>query len=193
MSFKLKSLLESFKTISHEAIRGIEALGVKRSIVKNSILFQADKPFLKLLFLEEGLIRAYRIIDGKDITFFFFTSGEFAVDYESFLRESKSPLFFEALVDSTYIEFSKENIMSLYERFPSFERIGRIMAENAYLSATSRLKEFQAESLEDRYLNLLARSPDLFQSVAQYHIASYLGVSPQSLSRVRARIQNKTY
>jgi len=188
-----RQFLRSLINISDEAVNEIEKSGIRKSVEANSTIFRADRPFLKLLFLENGLFRAYRIVDGKDVTFFFFTSGEFAVDYESFLRESKSQLFLESLVASDYIEFSKSKINSLYNQYPEFERFGRIMAENAYLSATGRLKEFQTGSLEERYLQLLDRNPKLFQQVPQYHIASYLGVSPQSLSRVRARLQNKMY
>ena len=188
-----RQFLRSLISISDEAVNEIEKSGIRKSVEANSTIFRADRPFLKLLFLEKGLFRAYRIVDGKDVTFFFFTSGEFAVDYESFLRESKSQLFLESLVASDYIEFSKSKINSLYNQYPEFERFGRIMAENAYLSATGRLKEFQTGSLEERYLQLLDRNPKLFQQVPQYHIASYLGVSPQSLSRVRARLQNKMY
>jgi len=187
------SFIKDLIDISDEKASEIEEFGIKKSISANTILFNADAPFLKLFFIQHGLFRAYRIIDGKDFTFFFFTSGEFATDYESFLNESKSPLFFEALVDSDYIEFNKSTISRLYTIYPKFERVGKLMAEKAYLSATNRLKEFQTEPLEKRYLNLLTKNPKLFQQVPQYHIASYLGVNPQSLSRVRAKLQNKVY
>ncbi len=67
------------------------------------------------------------------------------------------------------------------------------MAEHAYLSATERLKQFQAGDLETRYKNLLSRDPELFQKIPQYHIASYLGVKPQSLSRLKAKLAGKSY
>jgi len=193
MEISFQEFLATFNHLQTNAIAEIERAGVKKTVKSGTDIFQSGSPFFKLLFLEEGLIRAYRIVDGKDITFFFFTAGEFAVDYESFLLETDSSLFFETLVDSRYVEFNKSTITSFYNLYPEFERVGRIMAEKAYLSSTKRLKEFQAESLEKRYVNLLQRSPKLFQQVPQYHIASYLGVSPQSLSRIRAKMQNKFY
>ena len=153
----------------------------------------ANRPFTWLWFIEEGVIRAFRVIDGEDYTFYFFTRQDFATDYQSYLTREDSPLFFEALTDTTYQEFSKETILGLYEQFPLFDRVGRIMAERAYLSATDRLKQFQAEPLETRYQKLLARDPDIFQQIPQYHIASYLGVKPQSLSRIRAKMTGKIY
>ena len=188
-----QQFLRNLTSISEEAITEIEASGIRKSVKASAIFFSASGPFSKLLFLEKGLVRSYRVIDGKDITFYFFTAGEFAVDYESFLKESGISLFFDALVVCDYLEFSKPTIEALYDLFPVFERVGRIMAEQAYLSATSRVKELQAESLQDRYLKLLARNPELFQQIPQYHIASYLGVKPQSLSRVRAKLTGKIY
>ncbi|MEO1713464.1 MAG: Crp/Fnr family transcriptional regulator [Bacteroidota bacterium] len=193
MASTFAQFLSSIINITADTSTEIESLGARKVLVDHELLFGAGQPFLKLLFLEKGLVRAYRIIDGKDVTFFFFTAGEFVVDYESYLRETPSTLFFEALIGGTYLEFSKSTIQGLYNEHPTFERMGRIMAENAYLSATHRLKEFQAEPLQTRYLKLLSRNPELFQKVPQYHIASYLGVSPQSLSRIRAKLQNKIY
>jgi len=192
MNQTLYSFLAQTLQLPEVTLNDIVDMGTRRSATADTILFHADRPFLKLWFLEKGVIRAFRIMDGKHITFFFFTAREFASDYESYLTERESPLFFEAMVACEYIEFSKQRINELYEQYPKLEKLGRLMAERAYLSATSRLKEFQAESPTDRYLKLLERNRELFQQIPQYHIASYLGVSPQSLSRIKARLQNKS-
>ncbi|MGD1839458.1 MAG: Crp/Fnr family transcriptional regulator [Thermonemataceae bacterium] len=176
-----------------EEIEAIVSTGTLKKVAAKTKVFQADKPFTKLWFLQEGLVRAYRIVNGQDFTFFFFTKQEFAVDYQSFLTEETSTLLFDTLADTTYWEFSKSAILKLYKNYPRFERVGRIMAEEAYLSATERLKEFQTASLEERYKKLLSKDPELFQQIPQYHIASYLGVKPQSLSRLRAKLTGKRY
>ncbi|MEM6262474.1 MAG: Crp/Fnr family transcriptional regulator [Bacteroidota bacterium] len=194
MSQTFRQLLKQLIDVPDETIDVFEGYGVKKSAHKNEMVFAADSaPFSKLFFLEKGLLRAYRIIDGEDISFYFFTPGEFAVDYESYLRESTSQLFFEAVLDSAYLEFDKADINFLYQEYPKFERVGRLMAEKAYLSATERVKQFQAAPLGARYQKLLERAPELFQQVPQYHIASYLGVKPQSLSRLRAKLLGKIY
>jgi CRP-like cAMP-binding protein len=186
-----EKFLKSLIPINDEALMEISQRANTRRVQAKTTLFRPGKPFNKLLFLGSGLLRAYRIIDGKDVTFFFFAPGEFAVDYESFLAESNSTLYFESVFDSEYVEFQKCDILEFYQKFHEFERIGRLMAENAYLSATRRLKDFQAEPLEERYVKLLKRNPELFQLVHQYHIASYLGVSPQSLSRITSALLKK--
>jgi len=186
----MKTFLQSLGYFTETEIDTIIQAGKQMSAQANTQLFLAGHPFLKLWFIQEGLVRAYRIVDSKDFTFFFFTAQNFATDYESFLTEKSSPLFFETLTEVRYREFSKSTVESLYRANPRYEYLGRIMAERAYLSATERLKQFQTETLEQRYEKLLQRAPELFQQIPQYHIASYLGVSPQSLSRIRAKRMN---
>jgi CRP-like cAMP-binding protein len=193
MSQILKDFLKSIAPFTEDELNMFVEKGQRKEAESGRELFRPDRPFLRLWFLEKGIIRAFRLIDGKDITFFFYFKNEFAVDYESYLTEATSPLFFEALTDCRYLEFSKASIQFMYEEYIRFEKLGRIMAERAYLSATHRLKQLQAEPLEVRYQKLLIKDPHLFQQIPQYHIASYLGVSPQSLSRIRAKMNQKYY
>ena len=189
----MKDFLRKIAPFEEVELEAIMQLGTEKKAKVGEKMFLADRPFTRLWFIKSGMLRAYRIMEGQDYTFFFFTRQDFAVDYQSFLTEKESPLLFEALADTEYLEFSKQQILGLYDRFPRFERLGRIMAERAYLSATERLKQFQAESLETRYQRLLDKDPELFLQIPQYHIASYLGVKPQSLSRLRARLAGKNY
>lgn len=189
----MKDFLLSLAPFTDEELSAILGVSRRKHASAGETMFSPGKPFVKLWFIEKGLIRAYRVIDGEDYTFFFFTKKDFAVDYQSYLMEENSPLFFEALANTQYLEFSKKSIEDLYRVYHSFEHIGRLMAEKAYLSATERVKQFQTETLELRYQKLLERDPRLFQQIPQYHIASYLGVRPQSLSRLRAKLTGKVY
>jgi CRP-like cAMP-binding protein len=184
----MRLFLEQFKHFSREEIDSVLGEASRREVKDGSQLFLEGQVFSSLWFVEQGMIRAYRIINGQDFTYFFFTENQFAVDYQSYLTQTPSPLFFEALTETIYLEFSRATIERLYDRFPRFERLGRRMAEQAYLSAANRLKEFQTDDLETRYINLINRDPELFQRVPQHHIATYLGVKPQSLSRIRAKL-----
>ena len=189
----LENLLSKIGHYSEEEIAALKGVAKEVSLPKNTILFEADGIFNKLYFLKKGIIRSYRLIDGVDFTYYFFFENEFVVDFESFLTEENSPFFFETLADSTLIFFEKQAIYRLYNSYPNFEKIGRIMAENAYLSAANRLKQYQTDSLKSRYLKLLEKSPSLLQTIPQHYIASYLGVKPQSLSRIKAEISGKKY
>ncbi|MBP2833798.1 Crp/Fnr family transcriptional regulator [Aquimarina sp. U1-2] len=189
----LREFLLQISSFTEDEVQTLLDSGTLKKAKVNETIFLAGNYFSKLWFLNNGIVRAFRIINGEDYTFFFFTKQNFAVDYQSYLTGEKSPLFFESLTDVEYVEFTKESIEKIYQTIPSFEKVGRIMSENAYLSATERLKQFQAELLEVRYEKLMERDPELFQQIPQYHIASYLGVKPQSLSRIRARLAGKKY
>lgn len=165
--------------------------GRHRRAAAGEILFWGERVFGELWYVERGLLRAYRLIEGQDFTYFFFPQQQFAVDFQSFLSRQPSPLLFEALTEAELRIFPRAAIYDLYEAYPRFERLGRLMAEQAYLSAAERLKQFQTDDLETRYTKLVARHPELFQAVPQHYIASYLGVKPQSLSRIRARLAER--
>lgn len=168
-------------------------MGKEVTVPANQLLFSGNKVFGEFWFIKQGLIRSYRIKDGNDFTYSFFLPGDIAVDYESYLKELESDHFFESLSETVYLKFDKKKIEALYESHPRIERIARAMAEKAYLRAVERLKEFQSDSLESRYLHLISQNVELFKAAPLQHIASFLGAKPQSLSRVRAKLANKFY
>lgn len=149
------------------------------------MLFEPPAVSRKCLFIEMGILRGYKIIDGKDFTHHFFTPGWFATDFESFLTDKPSSLYIETLTEVHYLEIQKDRLYNLYATDHEFERIGRIMAENAYLLTVDKLADLQTMELKDRYQSLIQKNPKLFQDVPQKYIASYLGVSEQSLSRIK--------
>ena len=189
----MKALLERFGKFTKDEINAFERIGQFRSVSAKTMLFTGNQIFNKLFFIKSGIVRSFRLIDGEDYTYFFFSANEFAVDYQSFLTDTISPLIFETLTNAELYVFQKQDIYKIYDTHPKFEKIGRLMAEYAYLSAAERLKQHQTDDLKTRYLKLIAKNPALFQIVPQHYIASYLGVKPQSLSRIRAEISGKKY
>ncbi len=187
------NILNNYGSFTDEERLAFEKIAQVRLFKAKTLVFDGNHVFDRLYYIQSGIIRSYRIVDGEDYTYYFFTGNEFAVDYQSYLTNMASPLFFEALTDTEVYLFPKSAIYQLYEKYPKFEKIGRLMAEQAYLSAADRLKQHQTDDLKTRYQKLIAKSPNLFQSVPQHYIASYLGVKPQSLSRVRAEISGKKY
>ena len=126
------------------------------------------------------------IVNGKDFTHHFFTPGWFATDYESFLTNHESSLFISSLTKVVLYEIDKDILNNLYQKEQQFEKLGRIIAEKAYLFTVEKMSSLQTLDLKDRYKRLVDKMPELFQSVPQKYIASYLGVSEQSLSRIKA-------
>ncbi len=86
---------------------------------------------------------------------------------------------------------SSKDLQQLYIDIPKFERFGRLMAENAFLGIRRRNEMLENQTAEERYLNLMKDRPKVFERIPQHYIASYLGIKPPSLSRIRKRIFNK--
>lgn len=152
---------------------------------KNEHLLVAASPAREIFFIEYGLVRGYRIVDGDDVTHHFFQENWFATDYQSFLSGFPGELHLQALVDTTALVFNKGVLHSFFKKYPAFERVRSILAEHAFLQMVERIKDLQTLDLKERYNNLVSKNPTLQNQVAQKHIASYLGVAPQSLSRMK--------
>lgn len=189
----MKELLMTIGGFTEEEFSAIESAAYSKTVPGKTVFFREHQVFDKLFYIKKGAVRCYRIVDGDDFTYYFFFEKEFVVDFESFLRGSNSQLYFETLMDTTFSILNKADIYRLYEAYPRFEKLGRLMAEKAYLSTASRLKQYQTDDLKTRYLSLLSKNPELIQAVPQHYIASYLGVKPQSLSRIKAKIAGKRY
>lgn len=94
----------------------------------------------------------------------------------------------QALETCEVVQFIKQDLYKLFDQFPIFDRVGRVFAENAFLSISQLNQMKTNEEPEVRYINLLKRRPELIQQVPQHYIASYLGIKPETLSRIRKRI-----
>ena len=184
----MKEIIQSKIKLPEDVYQIFLASARKKEAPKNRMLFQPDNVSRKCLFITDGILRGYKIIDGKDHTHHFFTPNWFATDYQSFLSDSPGSLYIESLTEIKYFEFDREVLYNLYETYHELEKLGRIIAENAYLVTVKKFSEIQTLDLKARYKNLVKNDPQLFQNVPQKYIASYLGVSEQSLSRIKKEL-----
>lgn len=161
-------------------------IGKLKTVPRKTVLFREGEVSSKILFVDQGLMRAFRYQNGNEYTHFFFAEKWFATDFKSYLTQAPGELYIESLTETTYYEFDKEEFTPLFAQHPQFERLGRIIAEKAYLLMVDRIEAFQLHTLTERYLKLTQQNPDLFLQVPQKYIATYLGVSEQSLSRIKA-------
>jgi CRP-like cAMP-binding protein len=126
--------------------------------------------------------------DGKEVIDEFSLDNEFITDYKSFLTRTPADKDVRCLEKSSLLIISYEDLQDLYAEHPRFERIGRLMAEALFINWQDKAKSLLLDDAETRYLKLTSGRPDLVQRVPQYLIASYLGVSPETLSRIRKKI-----
>ena len=155
---------------------------------KKAFLLQEDQLCNKITFVNNGCLRLFYNVEGVENTMQFFFGDSWYTDYASFLTGNPTIENMQALVETEVIQFTKNDLYSLYNTMPVFERVGRVFAENAFLSISQLNQMKTNEEPEVRYINLLKRRPELIQQVPQHYIASYLGIKPETLSRIRKRI-----
>jgi CRP-like cAMP-binding protein len=142
-------------------------------------------------FVAKGLMRYYINHDGEEKTYAFSQEDQYVCNYESFLPQKPSSKIIQALEDSDVLVISHSDLQLLYASIREGERYGRIAVEAVFLQMLKDINSFYTETPEVRYEGFLNNHPDLQQRISQYHIASFVGVKPQSLSRIRKRIFNR--
>jgi CRP-like cAMP-binding protein len=137
-------------------------------------------------FISSGLLRTYYVdANGSEITYCFCGEGKFTTAFQSFISRTVSRQTIEALEDSRLFVITYDQLQALYANFPTWQEIGRRLLEREYLVMEEYASELGTKSATERYSGLLARQPAVFQKVPLQHIASYLGVSRETLSRIR--------
>jgi len=179
--------------LNYEEQVAFDSIIAKREIKKGDFLIKENTIADKIFFIERGACRSYFIKDGEDITDFFFFDGDFASDFASFYSGNPSLLNLSCIEDTVVLEMKKNDLEKLYSQSITFSEIGRLTAEFSFILVEERMRLLHTESLEVRYNWMIKNFPLVFQRVPQYYIASFLGVKPQSLSRIRAKLSGKTY
>ncbi|MDO5980135.1 Crp/Fnr family transcriptional regulator [Flavivirga spongiicola] len=141
-----------------------------------------------LSFIEKGRLRFFTPKQENDITFGFCFENEFMSAYDSFLTRKPSTYQIETLTDTTLWRLTYKDLQDIYNETEVGNAIGRITTENIFLMKSKREQSFLNETAEKRYLNLFAERPNLIKEIPLKYIASYIGITPQALSRIRKRI-----
>jgi CRP/FNR family transcriptional regulator, anaerobic regulatory protein len=175
--------------ISKELEKGILAVTKHTSVPKDSILVKNGERCRNLYFIEKGLIRGFYYDEGKEITHWFGKEDEFATSFYSFITNEPSSETIEALENCDLIQITYSDLQELYKKFPETERIGRIITETYYIDLEERFLNIQFKSAKERYQNLLNKNGSLLQRASLGQIAAYLGITQETLSRVRAEFQ----
>ncbi|WP_153399128.1 Crp/Fnr family transcriptional regulator [Chryseobacterium vaccae] len=162
---------------------------LQEAVYKKSDFFLQEGDECQYLgFLKTGFMRTFYLNEnGEDVNFTFHFDNYFFTDYESILCSTRSKMNIKAVRDSEVLLLHKDDLQKLYQKDAYWQEFGRKMTEVIYLNAKKRIEELLYYSPEKRYHRLLTENPKIFQLVAQKHIASYLGIKPQSLSRIRNR------
>ncbi len=184
----VSDFMSNIPSLTAEEIAAISAHLDVRTYAKGAVLLKEGEINRECYFVLEGCIRQYYLKDGMEKTTAFFTEKQTAVSGTSYLEQSPSKHYLCCMEPCTLIvgDFHKEQAM--LQKFPKLEAITRQMMQQDLGKLQSELDFFITSTPEERYLNLLSSRAELLQRVPQYHIASYLGMTAESLSRIRKRV-----
>ncbi|RMG73603.1 MAG: Crp/Fnr family transcriptional regulator [Bacteroidetes bacterium] len=156
------------------------------------LLLQAGEIACRCYHVLRGCVRQYQLIDGKDKTTAFFTEGQTIVSFASYTQQQPVAHYWECLEDCVLIVGDMVQERDAYEQFPQLEVITRRMMAEDFGEMQREMSAFMTASPRDRYLRLLETRPELLQRVPQHQLASFLGVTPESLSRIRRRLRERS-
>lgn len=186
----VKLISRYLELTNEEASAFAECIPIK-SFKKGDLLLREGQVSRDSYFVIEGCVRKYYIIDGEERTTEFYVEDESVASLQSYKNKTPANHYFECVEDCKLAVLNYDKEQELFKRVPKYEALCRMSMESDFGEQQEALAKFITSSPEERYKNLLEIRPDLLQRVPQYHLASYLGVKPESLSRIRKRIANK--
>lgn len=186
----LFDFLSKYVTLSEDEKDAIISLNIFHSLKKGTILLKAGQKSKDSYFVLRGCIRTYYVIDSEEKTTAFYTEME-ALTPPCVVTKTPSDYYVSCVEDTILTVSSSDMELEMNTKFPKFETLCRMMAEHLLAKQQTNFDTFKTSSPEQRYLNLLQSRPDLIQRVPQHQLASFLGIKPESLSRLRARILEK--
>ncbi|HCW07859.1 MAG TPA: Crp/Fnr family transcriptional regulator [Cytophagales bacterium] len=159
----------------------------KIELTKGSFLITEGKTCDHVYFLEHGCLRGYYNLDGKEITYWLAFENNFVTSFFSFISRKPSIEFIQLIEDSVLYSIDYTKLQTLYQKHGDIERMGRIMLERYYVMLEERFLANHFKEAKDRYENLIEKSPHILQRVPLGYIASYLGITQETLSRIRSK------
>lgn len=157
-------------------------------VAKGKCLVTEGKTCRQLYFLEQGALRGFYNLEGKEVTHWFSFAPEFVTSFYSFTSQKPAIESIQLLEGSILWAISKESVSDLMNRFHEIERLVRIAYEKYYIRLEERFVNAQFKTAMERYQDLLLQAPHILERVPLGHVASYLGISQETLSRIRSRL-----
>lgn len=184
----VRAVHEAFMPVDDETFQVITDHVTYVEVAKGQEFISQGGPNDRLGVVVDGLMRGVELIDGEDHTLMFFDAPCFVTEYVGFLRRDPARFSIVALEDCRLYTWSYDDLQRMYSLSSRGERLGRLIAEGVIAEVINEVRSFRFDTATERYEKLIATFPHLVQRVPQYMVASYLGVTPESLSRIRAKL-----
>lgn len=188
----MESLIKQITNIEKFTPTEIESIISKFKYHKfnaKEYLLKGNETSRHIHFIVNGLVRVFYLKDGKEITTYLSCDNGFVYSHASFINQSKSFEFIQCLEDTEALSIDFNGMQELYDSIPQWQKIGRILAESTVICLSDRLLKLHATPAKEKYVDFLKTSPiKIVQRTPLVHIASFLGIAPESLSRIRKEI-----
>ncbi|HMG66783.1 MAG TPA: Crp/Fnr family transcriptional regulator [Chitinophagaceae bacterium] len=187
MNSNLKTFISKYVALSDVELEDISNKFKSKIIKKHDYLLKRGDTCKDLVFVQKGCLRLYYMKDDIEVSVWFTFPLSSAVEIYSFISENPSNYFLQAIEESEVLYLPKTELNKLYQYQPKMQEMMRNFWEDVILNLVNRFTALQTDSAEKRYLDLLAK-PAYFEKIPQKYLASFIGVTPTSLSRIRKQI-----
>ena len=188
MTNRLINYFQKITTLSTEESLILSKSMAFKDFEKGDFLIKEGQYENHSFFVMEGLVRQYKNVSGNEITTNFFTEEQWIISLENFAEKSASRYNLICAEDTTVVIGDEEKAEKIFKQFPRFEKISRQIMESVFKAQQEQMTSYLTNNPTERYLKLMKERPDIVQRVAQYDIATYIGVKPESLSRIRRKL-----
>lgn len=189
MHLSLQKQITAIASFSENEIETIASCFEYEKFNAKDYLSEMGKISNTIFFILNGLARVYYLKDGKEITTYLSSDEGFIASYSSFINQTQSFENIQCIEDCEVLSITFEKMQFLYKEIPNWERVGRILAEQNYLCIADRVLKLQMIPAKEKYQTFLASAPaKIIQRTPLIYIASFLGITPESLSRIRQEI-----
>jgi len=193
--FEMRKEVESFKKyltgiiqMDHEIFNlCLDFLKIEE-VKKSDYLITEGKTCKRIAYINNGLFRIYHLKNSVEINTCFCKENSITSSFESFVNNTPSKEYIQALENSTLVTISNENLSKLYELSAEWQSVSRLLTEKECLRLSNRATSLSFETAKEKYQKLLTYQPEVIQRVSIQNIASYIGVTRETLSRIRAKI-----
>jgi CRP-like cAMP-binding protein len=188
MTPELKKFISEYVQLPEDVMLDVLSKFKKKIIKKNEFVLQEGEVCKDLIFVQSGCLRLYNIQDDIEVSVWFALKHSSAIEIYSFISETPTNYFLQAIEATEILYLPKTALNKLYETHPKMQEMMRKFWEDVILHLLERFTALQRDSAEQRYLDLLNK-PDLLQTIPQKYLASFIGVTPTSLSRIKKNIR----
>lgn len=190
MPDQLFNLFNSIIPMSIELKKAISSILRYKEFKKNSYLLDEGQVSNHVYFIKEGLVRSYYLKDGEEISTWFMLENDVVFSIKSFYNRVPSKEIVQCIKNTTLYYISYEELDMLYTKFVEFNIVGRVLTEKYYMLSEERLFSMRRQSAKERYLYILKNHGKLVKIVPQKYLASYLGISVETLSKMKIKLKN---